>query len=242
MMNSLHRPARSPLASSADEARPADRPMAVLIDGSAIFTTLQSVAPPSVVSDLRPSFNYLGLIDLLVTEFDGQLHRPGSPGNSVWTMWTSADVRNQGQQKFLEFAEKRLHWEVRTNLPSQSFMVEPQALFGVGHTEAARSGRLLRFDASIAFAMGRLAETHRLIVVSDSFALSSSVVLVNEHWGKDSCALVFSGMALDQRWHPLLRSSRGPRFIDLDLHQQQIFGFPTTEVQVPAATPGGFVF
>src|SRR5262249_47789348 len=157
-------------------------------------------------------------------EIDG-LKQPTDGGDSIWSMWTSADPSNAGQTKFLEFAEQRLRWHVRASFPSQSFMVEPDALFGIG-ADSTKSARLLRFDASIAFAMGRLADTHRIVVVSDSFTLRDAMMRVNEHWGNTNgrCVHAFFGQACDPRWRTVKRSDVEPKFIDLDDHQLELFG------------------
>lgn len=226
---------RSSLPPLTDAVRLANRPYAVLIDGSALYT-----AQPG--SDER-RLNYVGFSDVLAREIPG-LELAGDRGSCVWTMWTSADSRNQGQMKFLEFAEQRLGWEVRTSAPHQSFVVEPQALFGMGQTDPSRTGRLMRFDAPIAFAMGRLAQSHRLVVVSDSFALASTMFRVNEHWGggEDDCVLAFYGRTLDSRWRQALRREHSPRLVDLDDFQRELFGIEEMEVRSPAREPGSLVF
>lgn len=214
-------------------------PVAVLIDGSALY---QAIHSPSLVPDDR-RFNYIAFVDLLVNKVAGL--EPGGPGSSsLWTMMTSADPRNTGQAKFLEFAETRLGWDVRTALPIHSFMVEPQLLFGVGQADSLRNGRLIRFDASIAFAMGRLAETHRLVVASDSFPLALTMLRVSELWEAKTGrpVLTFFGRALEPRWHGVLRGQQGLDFVDLDDHLPALFGTQETEVQQPARKAGSVLF
>lgn len=216
---------------------PKSKRCAVLIDGSALF-----LASASRIMDGR-RLNYFALVDLLVREVEG-LKTPSESTDSIWTMWTSADPSNAGQSKFLEFAEQRLRWQVRASLPWQSFVIEPEALFGL-NADTAKSGRLVRFDTSIAFAMGRLAESHRLIVVSDSFTLRESMIRVNEHWGAEHgpCVHAFFGQACDPRWRTVRKSSGDPLFIDLDDHQAELFGLETSEeVRRPAAQPGQPIF
>lgn len=214
-------------------------PVAVLIDGSAIYQAINTASP---VSDDR-RFNYLAFVDLLMSQVAGL--EPGGPGSSsVWTMMTSADPRNAGQVKFLEFAETRLGWDVRTVLPFDSFVVEPQVLFGVGQADSLRNGRLIRFDALIAFAMGRLADTHRLVIVSDSFPLALSMKRVSELFEATTGrpVLAFFGRALEPRWHRVIRHEQALDFVDLDDHMPALFGTKETEVRLPARKAGSVLF
>ena len=214
-------------------------PVAVLIDGSALY---QAIHTASLAPDDR-RFNYIAFVDLLISRVVG-LEPGGSGSSSVWTMMTSADPRNAGQAKFLEFAESRLGWDIRTALPVHSFMVEPQVLFGVGQADSLRNGRLIRFDASIAFAMGRLAETHRLVVVSDSFPLALTMLRVRELWEAKvgRSYLAFFGRALEPRWHGVLRGQRGLDFIDLDEDVPALFGTSEMEVHLTAPKHGSVLF
>lgn len=227
----------SPRATSSPSAvSPASSPpkSAALIDGSALF---------AAVSNEDRRLDYFGLTNALVSQIEG-LQRPGPTSLSPWTMWTSADPRNQGQTKFLEFARDRLFWDVRTTPPSQSFMIEPVDIFGISPPETARLGRLIRFDAQIAFAMGRLAETHKLVIVSDSFPLASNIALINEHWGARTggCVFAFFGHRLDSRWRNLMRNASSIRFVDLDDFQSELFGVEPQEVRPPALEPGKLVY
>lgn len=203
---------------------------AVLIDGSALFLAVRSIG----IEDDR-KLNYFALIEALCNDARLQGLRPAGEGSeSLWAMWTAADPRNQGQEKFLEFAEQRLRWQVRRTAPSKAFMVEPSALYGVGGpSEPAKSHRLMRFDASIAFAMGRLADERKLVLVSDSYALREPMARVNEHGG--DCSLAFFRHALDSRWLADLglhakRDAVADRFMDLDAHAASLFGTHEKEV------------
>ncbi len=208
---------------------------AVLIDGSALF--LASRAPE------ERRLNYLALRDLLVREVEG-LKDPSAANDSIWTMWTAADPSNLGQAKFLEFAEQRLSWHVRRTLPWQAFMIEPDALFGISGSDAVKASRLMRFDAQIAFAMGRLAETHRLVVITDSYALCDPIMRINENWGAEHgrCVLSFFGHACDPRWRAALKTPYAPKFIDFDDYEPELFGIERKEVKLPEARPGQLVF
>ncbi len=216
-------------------AQASERPVAVLIDGSALF--LASPSPE------EHRLNYFALMEVLVERVPG-LQQPGKGRDSIWAMWTAAEPRNAGQVKFLEFAEQRLHWQVRPSRPAQSFMIEPEALFGIGTTEMGRANRLIRFDAPIAFAMGRLAQTHRLVVITDSYSLFEPMARINENWGAKNgkCVLAFFGQACDMRWRAAFRSPDAPEFIDFDEYQPKLFGIEEREVHSPARQPGPFVF
>lgn len=202
---------------------PSDRlPVAVLVDGSALFLAAK------LAGDGRP-LDYRQLIELLCEWVKGLL-RPGQHvGDTVstWVMWTSASSENAGQNRFLEFAEKDLLWAVRRVAPADSFMVDPSSVIGlIGDPKAA--SRLTRFDSQIAFAMGRLAENHRIVVLSDSYPLAVSLVRARElrQGGDGNNVLAFFGRALDPRWQRLLRDREGVGidFIDLDEHESQLFG------------------
>jgi hypothetical protein len=209
-----------------------------LIDGSALF-----LASSGRFSEPR-RLNYFALVDLLESRVPSLHAATADGGDSLWTMWTSADPSNSGQTKFLEFAQQRLRWQVRSVLPSQAFIVEPDALFGIG-SDGTKAGRLTRFDASIAFAMGRLAESHRLVVISDSYALRDPMVRVSEIWGVKNgrCVRAFFGQASDPRWRGRRTSEFDPEFIDFDEHQLELFGVDgREEVQRPAQQPGQPIF
>jgi hypothetical protein len=94
--------------------------------------------------------------------------------------------------------------------------------------------RLTRFDTSIAYMIGRLATTHQIIVVSDSFALAEPMVrahFVRAKSGNPGSAprnvLAFFGRALDPRWHGFLHNvghEDSIEFLDLDQHEDWLFG------------------
>jgi hypothetical protein len=142
-------------------------------------------------------------------------------------MWTSASPQNQGQGRFLDFAENELRWEVRRFSPTDSYMVEPTTVLGLSPDGRAAS-RLVRFDAGIAFAIGRLAELHRIVVVSDSFALADPLIRTS-NIVLDSTkrpVLAFFGRGLDARWQRVLRTEGdfAPILVDLDDFEEKLFG------------------
>ena len=171
--------------------------------------------------------DYHRLVGLLVDEVS-DLGKPGDHG-TLWTMWTSASATNEGQSRFLEFAERELKWEVRRFSPADSYMVEPTLLLGWS-SDSRSSSRLVRFDASIAFAIGRLAEKHTpLVVVSDSFALEDPLRRAARVSPEPSSLyLAFFGRALDSRWQGVLRKESPVKFIDFDEHEDTLFGIART--------------
>ena len=119
-------------------------------------------------------------------------------------------------------------------------MVEPDVLFGIAATDRVRVSRLIRFDAQIAFAIGRLAESHRLIVISDSYALKEPMAIVNRYVGTDvgKSVLAFFASSRESRWASALRSADAPEVINLDDFQAELFGIHSQEVDSQAREPG----
>lgn len=189
---------------------------AVLMDGSALF--LASRYPE------ERKLDYFRFVEVLTQhpELAG-LMPAGEGSNSIWTLWTAADPHNPGQNKFLEFAEQRLGWAVRGVLPHQAYIAQPADVFGAGEVPA-RASRLIRFDAQIGFAMGALGHDHRLVVVTDSYAVSDSMMRVNQNWQSGRSTLAFFGRALDSRWRATWREPHAPYFLDLDDHEADLFG------------------
>ncbi len=95
-------------------------------------------------------------------------------------------------------------------------------------TTASWSKSLIRFDSQIAFAMGRLASEQRIVVVSDSYPLASTLQRARHLRGasQPKNVLAFFGSALDPRWQRLLRdpSKSEIEFIDLDDEEAALFG------------------
>lgn len=198
-------------------------PVTVLVDGSALFLAAR-------VAGGGRQLDYRKLVEILCHHLSGHLHPPGREGHgraSTWVMWTSAMSDNAGQNRFLEFAEKELLWVVRRVSPSDSFMVDPSSVLGlIG--ESNKTSRLIRFDSQIAFAMGRLASEQRIVVVSDSYPLASTLQRARHLRGasQPKNVLAFFGSALDPRWQRLLRdpSKSEIEFIDLDDEEAALFG------------------
>jgi hypothetical protein len=195
-------------------------PVDVLIDGSALYLAARNLG------DGQP-LDYRALVAVLCENVPG-LQAPW--GNqeaepSHWVMWTSASAENAGQNRFLDFAADELMWTVRRVSPSDSFMVDPSAALGL--VNDPRTSRLVRFDSQIAFAMGRLAEKSKLLVISDSFPLAASLQRAKQLRPEpQNNALAFFGHALDPRWQRLLREREkyGIDFLDLDDFSAALFG------------------
>jgi hypothetical protein len=217
----------SPGSTTPRQSRP--RKYAVLLDGSALF-----LANRTGGEDRR--LDYVGIRDLLKEIIDRQT----PDAEIIWTLWTAADPNNPGQTKFLDFLEQRLQWDVRRTRPYEAYTIEPQALFGIAEPEPGKISRLIRFDAQIAFAMGRLADDHSLIMVTDSYALCEPLLKVNDHLagktaGKSKVA--FFGRALDPRWWAVFRPDSGVDLINLDEHEHRVFQMEKREprkVDVPS--------
>jgi len=213
-------------ARSSNSSAPDAKSVVVLIDGSSLFLAARALADGSA------RLNYRTLVEVLCQEVPGLKPAPQITRTPSWVMWTAAAADNEGQQKFLDFAERDLHWEVRRFSPSLAFSIEPSAVFGVaGVGDSTKTSRLIRFDASIAFAIGRLSEEHRVVVVSDSFPLSEPMLRVNEHQkSNDHCTLAFFGRAIDARWYVAFKNPHAPRFLNLDDFETDLFGLPRKEV------------
>lgn len=213
------------------------RTSVVLIDGSALFLAARSLYEGR-------QLDYRALVSLLATEVSVE---PPVPTDRYcrWVMWTSASPQNQSQNRFLDFVENELRWEVRRVSPADSYMVEPAALLGL--SSEGRANRLVRFDASIAFAVGRLVDRHRIVVITDSFALADPLVrsaLVANDDPAGRPVLAFFGRALDSRWQRVLRTEgpSAPVLVDLDDFEMQLFGGQLAATRPLTAGGDTFVF
>lgn len=204
---------------------PPDAPTAVLVDGSALYLTVRS-------QHEGRTLNYRGLVEVLCRAVGGLAPSWARGPEDHWVMWTPAAPQNQGQARFLEFAARDLGWEVRRYAPGDGYTVDPAVLNIAGDGRLA--SRLVRFDAAIAFAMGRFAATHRVVAVSDSFTLAEPLLRVAAVKGLEggggnfvpSNYVAFFGRALDARWWRVLRNGRSAaaNLIDLDDHEVALFG------------------
>lgn len=179
--------------------------------------------------------------------------QPGAldyPPRTSWIMWTATSPRNEGQGRFLKHVHA-LGWDIRSFSPADSFMVDPVTTLSLS-TGSKIGERLTRFDASIAYMIGRLAEDCQIILLSDSFALAEPLVRAAktryeaERRRADEDArepsqmppniLAYFGRALDPRWFAVLRDWQSDgmndcvRFFDLDTRAHLLMGLqPTRE-------------
>lgn len=229
-------PQRATSRSSSQPTLSLSSQWAVLIDGSALYLAARTLFEGR-------QLNYRALVDLLCREIHGLQPPRAITAPHPWVMWTSAAAQNQGQNRFLDFAESDLHWEVRRVSPADSFMVEPTTVLGLS-TEGRAASRLVRFDASIAFAIGRLAPTHQVVLLTDSFSVADPLMRAAQiHGDQTRPVLVFFGRALDARWQRVLRTEKdlAPRLIDLDDYETDLFGSESAPDR-PPVRKSTFVF
>lgn len=193
---------------------------AVLMDAGAVFFAVRDMQETA-------QFNYQALMQLLSRE-GFPLPVNGGNENHLWVLWSAVVSHNTGQVRFLQYAERELGWTVRQFHPTEGYVVDPATL-GLSSGGAQLANRLLRFDASIAFAIGHLAKDHRVAVVSDSFALAEPLLRAARMSGRPGL-LSFFGRLLDPRWQTLLRDKADTTitFVDLDQHEDVLFGSKKT--------------
>jgi|HubBroStandDraft_4_1064222.scaffolds.fasta_scaffold77707_3 hypothetical protein len=135
--------------------------------------------------------------------------------------FTTYDAQNEGQAKFLNFLQTRLHWKVETRPVWDADPLPEDAPWERGEGR----NKFIRFDAPIAFALGRLLERRdRIIVVSDSFALEPPMSAAAEY-RRAEIVLAFFGSQLDRRWLPILNGGESKiKFWDLDQKSEALFG------------------
>lgn len=203
--------------------------VAVLMDASAIFFAVRDL-----YQDLQ--LNYSSLANLLSEKTGAKSPNvQGSKNDNIWAMWTSFHPQNPGQARFLDYAEGTLGWAVRRVDPVDSYMIDPQTTLGIskpsdGGTNRAVN-RLMRFDASIAYSIGRVAEKQQIVLITDSYALAeplirAAVVRNGKKQLRPKNYVAFFGRLLDPRWLGLLRGDAREQveFIDLDDFSDQLFG------------------
>ena len=135
--------------------------------------------------------------------------------------FTTSDTQNEGQQKFLTFLQSRIRWTVEPRPVWDADPLPKDAPWERGE----RRNEFIRFDSSIAFALGRLLDRRqRIVVVTDSFALEQPMSAAAEY-GSAEIVLAFFGRQLDPRWLPILKGSEVKiKFWDLDENSQSLFG------------------
>jgi hypothetical protein len=135
--------------------------------------------------------------------------------------FTTYDPQHEGQAKFLTFLQTRLRWKVETRPIWDADPLPRDAPW----ERSERRNEFIRFDSSIAFALGRLLERRdRIIVVSDSFALEQPMLAAAEY-NQAEIVLAFFGRQLDQRWLPIVKTGDSKiSFWDLDESTEALFG------------------
>lgn len=174
------------------------------------------------------------------------------PPRTAWIMWSAISAKNEGQARFLKHVDG-LGWDIRPFAPADSFMVDPVTTLSLS-TGTRIGERLTRFDASIAYMIGRLAEHCQIVLISDSFALAEPLVRAassryeaernqaklenREPKQMPPNILAFFARALDPRWFAVLRDWRTDglsdcvQFLDLETRAHMLFGVsPTRERQ-----------
>jgi hypothetical protein len=179
--------------------------VAALFDGTALYFRSREIYPE------RERLDYEALSrELLRRPLQGK--GPASSFDPA-LFFTTFDPQNEGQAKFITFLHSRLHWRVE---PRPVWDADPLPKDAPWERGAGRN-EFVRFDAPIAFALGRLVDRcDRIVVVTDSFALEQPMSAAAQY-GKAEIVLAFFGSQLDPRWMQVIRTSRGNvEFWDLD--------------------------
>lgn len=242
------------------DIKPQKQVGAVLMDGSALFFAARDLYPgtPLNYEELTTSIRAIAWSKEFGCEDSSKgpcgIWPPAIqagpfdyPPQTSWIMWSAISAKNEGQARFLKHVEG-LGWCIRSFAPADSFMVDPVTTLSLA--AGTRVGeRMTRFDASIAYMIGRLAEQCQIVLLSDSFALAEPLVRASraryraEHElarkeNRDPKQmppniLAFFGRALDPRWFAVLRhwheegyggNGGCVNFFDLDSRKHLLFG------------------
>ncbi len=189
---------------------------AVLIDGSTLFLSARAL--------YEGQLDYRKLFPVLKQHLPW-LNEPSD--ENPWVMWTSASADNGPQSRFLEFAQRELRWEVRASSPAETYLIDPTMLSSIGPDHPIRP-KLLRFDAAMAFALGRLSsDNFRCLVLSPSFQLAEPLRIVASVNSNLKPAVAFFGHGLDPRMQQFLTNRESPvDFVDLSNFADNLFSFP----------------
>lgn len=239
------------------EIKPPKQVGAVLMDGSALFFAARDLYPgtPLNYEELTTSIREIAWS----SEFGCKDQSTGPcgifppavqagpfdyPPRTSWMMWSAISAKNEGQARFLKYVDG-LGWDIRSFAPADSFMVDPVTTLSLA--AGTRIGeRMTRFDASIAYMIGRLADQCQIVLLSDSFALAEPLVRASksrfeaerrlareenrEPKQMPPNILAFFGRALDPRWFAVLRDWRSDgmsdcvQFFDLETRAHLLFG------------------
>lgn len=176
--------------------------VALLIDGSALYFGQREASPDK-------NLDYSALVDAMRRH-----HNSGWPAKPAY-FFTAADESNEKQAKFHQIIQKDLGWAVRQMPPHEAGIIN--ALL----TDDKSRSRIIRFDALIAYSLGRIAghpDVSRVFIISDSWPLASCV---KDCVGRGTPVTVcFFGDFIDTRWHKLFREYEPARLEFLDLERE----------------------
>lgn len=135
--------------------------------------------------------------------------------------FTTYDPTNEGQSKFLTFLRSRLQWAIETRPVWDADPLPRDAPW----ERSERRNEFIRFDAPIAFAVGRLVDRcKQVIVISDSFGLEQPLQAAGQ-MNIAKIILAFFAHHIDPRWPGSLKGDRTHvEFWDLDESEEAIFG------------------
>lgn len=188
-----------------------DDGVALLIDGSALFLKTRARLAQRHQS---ARLDYTKLDQLMRRQAglaaEGENFDPA-------IFFTTVDRSNDGQVKFLKVIEQ-LGWDVEALPLWEADPFPRDAVFAEGRNE------FIRFDSSIAFALGYLSELKgRIVVVSDSYGLAKPLQAAASY-GEARIVLAFYRQELDPRWSAFLNANPDVEFWDLEAHDEELFG------------------
>jgi hypothetical protein len=192
-------------------AQPGPTP-SLLVDGSALFFGQRAASPDM-------NLNYGGLLDLI------QRHAGVQGQFKPAYFFTAGDESNEKQAKFHQMISENLRWTVRQTPPHEASV--NNSLLGDA------PARIIRFDALIAYSLGRLAgrdDISRVFVISDSWPLAACV---KDCVGRGTpVTICFFGNFIDTRWHKVFRDSASDKldFLDLD-REPKLFNRPRANLR-----------
>jgi hypothetical protein len=192
---------------SSSQSQPTAKTPALLVDGSALFFGQRAVSPDK-------NLDYVVLQELI--QRHTAPHWPPRPAH----FFTAADDSNEKQAKFHQMISNQLGWTIRQVPPPEA--ITANALL------SDASCRIIRFDALIGYALGRLGgrpEISRIFIISDAWPLQACI--------KDCIArgtpvtMCFFGDVIDQRWHRVFRETDPAKLEFLDLEREpRLFNRP----------------
>lgn len=198
---------------------------AVFIDGTALYLALRQMSG---------YLDYSKLAALLTKKFDRgedshcRLFMPRSRvGSSIWNFWTSCSSTNEGQIEFLRVIEETIGIGVSAYPPAICSPIPLDAPYVTTGSDNMLKA-VMRFNAQIAYAMGRVAETHRIILMTDSFGMLEPLIRC-QHVSKSTSSgkiemntLVFFKNSLDPRWSTSIQEYGGKLFDFFDLEEHTV--------------------